>query len=557
MQDSYWRARIDSSEGQTLGAGVLVDSTRILTCAHVVRERVVFKVTFPGIHDDLPATLALKGPWEHQGDVGDIAVIQLLHPVDIAPARIAPLESLRNLGGRKLRAQGFRYGHEEAGLYVTLRTSEDRLLSNEWLQAEVIADHLEHLGEGFSGSAAYFSDGGEVVGIVTDADLERGGSIGRILPVSVIGRYWEEFDDLLPLPWLSASDWHSLRLIVHKAKTEPSLRQIYAIAFPEMLRTPPFPSVWNAIRYVAEEQLGETRLAHFLTTLTRHVPSDVSRQLSAWINRVLAPHGPSRAGPESPSSIIIRLERKTHGNAYTLTMSTLIDGEQGPGINPVEVRSEGEARRHIEQHMPSLVGVVLDRDWLIEFALPESWFGKPYEEWFIDKENGIHMRSYPVVIRDVQRLRPAVRRDLAAKRWRTLRSRGAGLPQPIRCAHEHNRTEFQAWLEANEEICILVYASRPERGRVTGALNVGMPIMLWRRGSCQEMTHDDCEGSYFLHQFSEIVEKTHPDELPVAVWKLRKQAAAPPPHEYGWVRDVVLLWDDPARMPDPPLAMGK
>ena len=557
MGTSQWRARIDSSDGQTLGAGVLVDATRILTCAHVVTGRLAVQVTFPGAHTNLPATIAAKGPWERQGDSGDIAVVELLHPVDIPPARIAPLDSLRSLGGRKLRAQGFRYGHEEAGLYVTLRTDEDLLLRNEWLQAEVAADHLEHLGEGFSGSAAYFSDSGEVVGIITDADLDRGGRIGRILPVSMIGRYWEEFDDLLPLPWLSASDRRSLRLIVHGVKTSLPVQEIHAKAFPGLLRTLPFSSVWNAIRHVTEEQFGETRLAHFLTVLALHVPDDVRYRLSAWIDRVLVPDGHGQAEPRGPSSIVIRLERKTHGNAYTLTLSTLIDGEQGPGIRPVEVRSEAEARRHIEQNMPGLVGVVLNRDWLIEFALPESWFGKPYEDWYIDKENGIRMRSYPVVIRDVQRLRPAVRRDLAARRWRTLRSRGAGPPQRIGCSHKHTRTQFQAWLEANEEICILVYASRPERGQITAALNVGMPIMLWRRGNCADTTHGDCEGAYFLHHLSEIVEKTSPDELPISVMRLRKRAAAPPPHPYGWGRDAVLLWDDPARMPDPPLAMGK
>jgi hypothetical protein len=103
---------------------------------------------------------------------------------------------------------------------------------------------------------------------------------------------------------------------------------------------------------------------------------------------------------------------------------------------------------------------------------------------------------------------------------------------------------------------VLTFASRPDGGRVSGALNVGMPIMLWRRSNCADQDHSDCGGAAFLHELIGTIAGTHPDDLPRHVRKLRLDAADPMAAGSHCGHGLTLFWDDPSRMPDPPLSMG-
>jgi hypothetical protein len=215
MSGATWRARIDRPDGVVRGAGLLVAAKRVLTCAHVVDGLNTVVVTFPGVPDgaDIPATVKSRGPWQREGDPGDVALVELdVAPQGVVPCELADLDALRPRPGKPgytLRALGFPDGAETTGDYVTVNSSSDRVLSDEWLQADADQAHLQRLAEGFSGAGLYLPESGEVVvGMLTDAilDDDRGGYIGRMLPLSAIRRYWPDIDDLLPLPWLEPRD---------------------------------------------------------------------------------------------------------------------------------------------------------------------------------------------------------------------------------------------------------------------------------------------------------------------------------------------------------------
>ncbi|MEU7577006.1 hypothetical protein AB0B50_05290 [Streptomyces sp. NPDC041068] len=91
----HWRARIDTVDGVLRGAGVLVDGSRLITCAHVVEGLAQVLVTLPGIADALPATVAWTGDWRRLGDRGDVAVVELADALDVPPCAFAPLDLLR------------------------------------------------------------------------------------------------------------------------------------------------------------------------------------------------------------------------------------------------------------------------------------------------------------------------------------------------------------------------------------------------------------------------------------------------------------------------------
>lgn len=558
-----WRARVETESGAVLGAGVLVSPDHVLTCAHIVKGQTRARVTFPGsAATGLPATVVPCGTWLGVDDEGDVAVLDLDAPVAVEPARFAPVDALRGRPTTHLGAYGFPRDKEHSGAVVSLSTRPDMDLRQEWWQLDVPGAHLQPLKQGFSGAGVYLVDSGELVGMITDADLSMNGRSGRMLPLRSIRRYWEDIDDVLDLGWLTAPDRRRLRALMRDVTCQVPLGDVYGEVFPGHPGVRRFRSVWDAIRYVAEEILEPDGLTRFLVALSRHLDDDVRRLLMDWLGRAALPGTIQDVVPGAPPedaapvSTIVRLDRRTRGDVYELTVCTLVDGMTGAFKGPVEVRRD-ELRDRVEELLPGVWNPLAGRDSIIEFALPVSLFNEPFETWYLEKDTGIRMRSYPVVVRDVQRMNPAsVRRDLTAKRWRRLRRRGVTRPQRVDCRVRYSDEQFHDWLDAEDECCVLAYAATPTKGRLNAALNAGIPVMLWPRRSCAADTHDDCAGAWTLGALVAAIEDDHPDRVPTTVMNLRKRARAPQADEHHPGRELVLLWDDPTRMPDPPLSMG-
>ena len=437
-------------------------------------------------------------------------------------------------------------------LYVTLRTAPDMTLAHEWWQLDVDQDRSERLAKGFSGAAVYLAGTGDVIGMVSDADPDSDGRMGRMLPLEALRRHWEDLDDLLPLPWLTAADRRELREMVRGAAASP--QQVYGEAFPGPGPSPEFRSVWDAIRYVAEERYEVDRLARFLAQLGRDLPRATAGRLTGWSRRVLGIEitTPAGEGKQMPASIIIKLERRTHGDTYELTLSSLINGVTRHTTPPVEIPA-AQVRERVEASLPSLVGDMLGYDWMIEFALPESWLYKAVEEW---RAGGTPMLAYPVVVRDVERLKPAFRQDRAIQRWATLRGRALTKPESVRCDDSRTKDQYFYWLTAREDVCVLVHPQRPKPSHLTSALNAGIPVMVWPRSACPDPVHGECTGGRVAKELIALVADAHPDELPKLVKKLRAQARARPDGGAHCGRRLALFWDDPTRLPDPPLTMA-
>jgi vWA-MoxR associated protein C-terminal domain/vWA-MoxR associated protein middle region (VMAP-M) 8/Trypsin-like peptidase domain len=548
--DSWqWRARVntDTATGMTLGAGFLIDQRRLLTCAHIVSGLARVRVTFPGGAAGLGATVIPLTSWAKPGDYGDVALLQLDAPISAMPARFARPMGPYWVG--ELRACGFRRGFEQTGSYSTLRTAPDMTLGAEWWQVDVDPDRPERLAAGFSGAAVYLVSSGEVIGMISDADLAGGGLMARMLPLSALRRHWEELDDLLWLPWASQADTRVLREIV-KGSVAP-LRQIYLEAFPGTRPGENFSSVWDAIRYVAEERFEEDGLSCFLGRLIPHVSRTVAERLVSWSRQVLGTElsYDGHRGARSPASIIIRLERRTHGDSYELTLTSLVDGRPGHPTPAVEVGA-GQVREEVERRLPELLGDVLGHDWMIEFALPESWLNRAVEEW---KAGHTLMLAYPVVVRDVERLKPAFRQDRAIQRWVTLRKRATTTPEPVECANPRTKDQYFYWLTSREDICVLVHAEQPRRSHLTAELNAGIPVILWPRSKCSDEVHSECTGERLARELIRIITEDQPDDLPWRIRRLRAEARSQPSDQPHCGRRLTLLWDDPARLPDPPL----
>jgi hypothetical protein len=552
-----WRARLETDDDAryTLGAGFLIDQQRVLTCAHLVKDLTTVRVTFPGGQSDLRATVLppLTG-WARPGDSGDMALVMLDFPVSIPPARFAsPAEAY---WAGELRAEGFREDFAKSGSFVTVRTSPDMELSPdgkghgaEWWQIDVDDSHPERLAKGFSGAAVYRVDTAEVVGMITDADLRRGGAMGRMLPLPVLRLHWEELDDLLWLPWLAQVHARELRALV-EAVVVP-VAEVYQEAFPGPLPRRELRSAWDAIRYTAEERFEDDRLPRFLAVLCRYLPRPAAERIGSWSRRALGAELPSVYSPagHGPASIIVRLDRLTRGDRYELSFASLVDGTPRQPLPRMEVAAD-QVRTQVEKHIPELIPDVLGRDWMIEFALPESWLNRAVEEW---KAGTRPMLANPVVVRDVERLKPALRQDRAIKRWAVLRQRDTPSAEPVGCANARTKEQYFYWLTSRDDICMLVYAEQPSRGHLAAALDAGIPIMVWPRSRCTDGSHTGCAGGSFAAELLHHVLANAPDELPNIVRRLRAEARAQAGDALHSGHRLTLFWDDPARFPDPPL----
>ncbi|GAA2603559.1 trypsin-like peptidase domain-containing protein [Actinomadura fulvescens] len=560
MHDWQWRAWVGEASGEPRASAFLVTPTKLLTCAHAVSGRNGTWVGFPGLTGPLPAKVVSCGDWQRPGDDGDVAVLELSDPVPYPPARLAAPDILDRPSPpgppapgahRVLGTYGFPNPRERFERHITVTTGPSMMQRREWWQVK--AEPGDQILEGYSGAAVYDPHTREVVGMVTDSDL-RGtdGQVGRMLPLAAIRRYWEELDDHLPLTWLTRPARHSLRRLLTGAVTAAPLEELVTEAVGPIPGWRGFRSVWDAVRSVAEGWPDDPeRLTRWIAVLRRHLPD---RDLAAW-TRTHLPDARAATGTaaDGTASVIVRLERVTHDNAYDVTVHTWIDGAEGARQETVRV-PERAVRQTVETGLARARGAMVGRhDWMIEFAVPESWLGKPFEEWYVEREHRLPMIMYPVVVRDVERLRPdSIRRDQAHRRWRVLRERGRSEPERVDCGRPRAKSAFQNWLMANSDVCVLVYGARPVKGWVTAALNTGIPVMAWPRSRCAA---PGCTGRHQLDELADALAGRHPDLLPALVMELRKQALVAPADEPHCGRELTLLWDDPSRLPDPPLAM--
>jgi hypothetical protein len=572
MNDLSWRARIDTVDGDTLGAGLLVTDSQVLTCAHVVQSLTRVHVTFPGTAEKLPGTVAPRGSWRQEGDAEDVAVVRL---DDRPPARACTFAGLDALSSRSDRESrelivlGFPPEHGRDGIHAVIRASADQPLRREWLQVEIADPGRQRLSEGFSGAAAYIPGTNEVVGMITDAVLDDDGRgiIGHMLPLATIRRYWEPLDDLLPLAWLPARPRQELRALISQAGVSAQLAAIFRTAFPAFRgELPEFGSIWEAIRYVGESMVEPGRqLRPFLVALSIHLDEGARHLLTDFIRRWLAAPGPAARPPDAlATSIVIRMDTPTRNGRTHLdmTIEVMIEGQRVSQSPVLRIRRD-QLQARVEKAVAAELHHVHGYDWMLEFAVPQTEMSHPYEDWELQEPGSAQswpMRTVPVVVRHVDRLHSGFASDQARRRWQTVRGRAETGPQQVDNYLEYDFETFRNWLDADESLCALVYSSPPRPDWLRAALHTGIPIMLWRRRDCGAAgdAHDCAAG--FFRRITEALSRVDPDELPVEVMRLRKLARSPRgggDHHCG--RHLTLFWDDPARRPEaePPLSIGR
>lgn len=558
-----WQVRIASPEGKTLGAGLLMANGRVLTCAHVLQLTDRVQLDFPGAADVGPvlATVIWRGPWRHPGDRGDVALVEPDSvPRGAAPCEFARLDALHPREGgssHDLFARGFPPRVQPGGVHVPMRCDARRRLRDEWLRTDTDKPHLERLAVGFGGAGLYLQETGAVVGLL--AEDEAGGYDGRMLPLATIRRYWPELDDLLPFSWLVSGTCRAkLREAVEGAEVAASLRSIITAALDltckEELTTP-----WDAICFVGESRGDNESIRTFLVALAPHLPRAARSRLAMWARR-WKPDWATEIKHAEPlaMSIVITLRTPTRDGQRQVEIEaqSFADGRWVGGEQPVLIKRD-QLREKAQQLISAQVRKLRPVKFMVEFATGLEELTLPFDEWYYEEPSSLGplpLRSVPVVVWNASRLDPGSETSSGRvlDRWRALRGNNGTILERVRCDLAYGYDDFYNWLDADQEVGALAYASAPRRDWLRAALNVGIPVMVWRRENCADPGSANDMHTALLRQLVSRLARTDPDALPAEVSRLRKDAMNPKTDERCG-RALTLFWDDPARLPDPAL----
>ncbi|MFE0509980.1 trypsin-like peptidase domain-containing protein [Streptomyces sp. NPDC058964] len=555
MSGAAWHARIECG-GTVAGAGFLVTSSKVLTCAHVVRDSQLapLTVTFPNSRElrGVPATVAVHGGWRGGAtDPGDLAVLELDREVPLTPARFAPPGAEHGTPSPDLVAYGFPEEYDEGAL-ARYRALAPTLISDEWVQLEAATAHGQPLAHGFSGAAVTLPDG-RVVGMVTQIAAERDVRVGRMLPTTVMARYWHGLGELVPTHGDAPGATRRLYGLVRRAvaaglRCDPDRLYVDAVGgFGPPLPPDGFASLWPAAWYVQWEvpdPEAVTRFADRLEALLATPPAAAA-----------AP-----AARPSWSPILVEIDRSGAGaDQVTVEVSAYRDGLRRP-VGTVRLPRSG-VRAYVQERIDeAFTQLTPGADELLTFVLPREWLNEPVAHWECGPDDSTPLGcAHPVVVADRSRHRSARLRHQLTKKWQRLGTgTGAAPLHRVGCGDRERPPSLRKRLR-DEDADLAGFAVPPSAApdHFEAGLNTPVPVLLWPRTGCTGTGHDTpgsggpCAGVAFLDALVPCLDGVPPAELPRRIQSLREEAEADDDPDGHWARGVQLLWDDPHCFPEP------
>ncbi|WP_369237140.1 trypsin-like peptidase domain-containing protein [Streptomyces sp. R21] len=572
MTSASWHARI--SCGRETGAGFLVTDRHILTCAHVVaRSRtddvtVSFGVPFADGKRDLRAQVVAHGGWDGRDtDPGDVAVLELDHPVPLKPAEFATPSDAYGDPPRRLLAYGFPKRYDE-GTLAEYRATGDQLIAGEWVQLEAWAAHGQPLVPGFSGAAVTLAESGRVVGMVSAAARSPEIRNGRMLPAHVMARYWPRLGELIPTPEYGRGDKERLRRLIEAVAERGGPRCELERLFRDAVGPlgPPLPphgfaSLWDAAWYLLSEVPDSGAAARFAARLADFVEDAPTRSaLRSWPRprRYPAPPRPPAVAP-GWSPILVEIAPSGSGEGQFLVEVSAYNGRHRrvvgsrplpvDGVRPYVLERIDEAYHELEPGARELIA----------FVLPRRWLNADVAHWKRSTDDDSPLGAFaPLVVMDLERRRSGGLQHKLLQKWRHLDAQPGARLHRIDCgAVGQDPVKLTIGLRRGAD---MVGFGTPPRADGTrrlfqASLNAAVPVMLWPRTGCRGEhrggAHGDCTGAVFLDRLAEHLAGLPPGELPSHIHELRETAYASDAPEPHWAYDLALLWEDPRCLPDP------
>jgi hypothetical protein len=315
------------------------------------------------------------------------------------------------------------------------------------------------------------------------------------------------------------------------------------------------------------ELFGPVRLA---ANLAKSSPGTSGLRLREWAVRVATRMGqwteldewglrPPLTGESEPTIVVQLNPDALKPHLYEMTMWVHEDDRTTKlHVDDRKIYSIEEARTTVQRHLAEQLKRLHGRG-TIEFVLPAELFEEDFEDLVTGKRSRLG-RTNPVVIRDLERLQDQETWYDWRQRWKRLQS-GASSTEWLDCAYRSDADQLDGRIRARDEIGV-VALTRGLSDDTTEALDValyaGVPAAVWRRGACATdreactghgAAGEPCAGRRFRDHLELRRSGPTPEPLPQLVRRLRSAAVAEP--EQNEFRGIVLLWDNPERLPEP------
>ncbi|WP_410670800.1 effector-associated domain 2-containing protein [Amycolatopsis sp. cmx-4-68] len=210
----------------------------------------------------------------------------------------------------------------------------------------------------------------------------------------------------------------------------------------------------------------------------------------------------------------------------------------------------------LEHHVDTLV-VEAEKAWAeyrgevaLEFVLPRSLLNLPVHLWCKEHETGDPrplFLDYPIVVRSLERMRSPQWHRAWRLRWEAMMA-DPSAERVYFCTAEDTgeRHRLDAILSEDQWVVMVLAAAPPLRPRpgedeLAAGLRSGLPALLW---------HPEASLDLLREVVTWLVDSGGLTDLPARVQKSRRAAFRKMtiPMNLGVVRNLVILWDDPARL---------
>jgi len=581
--------RVERDTGPSRGSGYRVTDTTVLTAAHVVADAQSVMVVFnPDLVNEwsLPATVRLCEP------AGDVAVLTIdpLEPhrsvqpaqfgqVGMQPAILScravgfPRFKLRtdsNPAGLAVAQAPFRDVHQADGTISSLSNWREDTLEITVAPPDREVDPTVSPWEGMSGAAVWCAD--RIVGVVSRH--HRNDGLNRLAAVRTTGWYHQlssdrlaELRELVGLPaaeqltdviqqargWeselLDQADFNRLQDILLGAPAVPSLRLLYREATQRLRPLPANPDDLFDCVASLRQMVNPMPLFEFLTRFAAAaLDPSTCEELDRWIQQTAPKWQVNLDALEKLSGqlrrtvILIRLEPYPLGEGWQVTVWKYA-GDEG---SQLEAPDDPWDRERLGELLSEQLAAFVDDfnaasgsvQLAVEFLVGADMLDADLESLTVTIDGSKHEIGAvcPVVVRSLERVREPAGTQAWHVKWRELQQRGASYDPSV-----ISWVEQQVQAEALR-LCAAL-AGPPGAGRpvvLRAALAAGAPVVVWhrttrlnRRAALEKVLG----GSGLL-------------DLPKKVMRQRINARHPRAGPSHSGRDLVLLWDDPDRVPD-------
>lgn len=364
---------------------------------------------------------------------------------------------------------------------------------------------------------------------------------------------------------LSDADWRLLRTELESLRLA-NLHDLYRRTVPYEFRPPPSYCVdpWRVFAHLVGLNGGTDRVPPcmlFLWLVADLLPGSKAVALQGILARLVQKWDIAGAFQRACSG----LTRTTVGRRWDPTLLIAIDFDR-PGffsvISWTQWASDQQFKRGRDRIAPKAglemavqeIVASAEAQWpsgygklRIEFLLPLDLLNLPVEQWSkeMDPDDGpIQLyKDYPVVVRSLDRIRDLRRRRVWHQRWNTL----------------HESPESAQWLPSGgplhslleeisrDERIVTMILSEPPPGSSDGAareiriaIHTGVPIVIWHR--------TEAPASPFYELIESLIVGGGMADLPDRASKLRITTSMNE-DDRGVGQGLVLLWDDPSRLP--------